>query len=136
MGKTSAGLGRPGYTGSDLLGRYADLEAVGAKDDLELEKIMLDLARDKQPDFIIMQHGLVDDVSHAKGPYSAEAGQAVAAAAGFLQRSIKQLKDLGYGIIILADHGQHEYKREDGSTGGSHGTEIDEDCLVPLAWTK
>ena len=135
-GKTSAGLGRVGYTGSDLLGRYADFRADGAEDDLELERILLDLATSHQPDFMIMQHGLVDDMSHAKGPYSDEAGQAVAAAGSFLDRSIRQLKQLGYGIIVLADHGQHEYKREDGSTGGSHGTEFEEDCLVSLAWTK
>ncbi|MBC8497844.1 hypothetical protein H8D40_02580, partial [Candidatus Bathyarchaeota archaeon] len=32
-----------------------------------------------------------------------------------------------------ADHGQHT-TNEDGSTGGTHGTDADEDVYVPFIW--
>ncbi|HOJ12769.1 MAG TPA: alkaline phosphatase family protein [Clostridiales bacterium] len=82
-----------------------------------------------------MQYGLVDDVSHAFGPYSRQAGDAIARSDKWLSRCIAELRKHEHGIIILADHGQHEFKRSDGTVGGTHGEDIIEDCIVPLTWT-
>jgi len=48
---------------------------------------------------------------------------------------VEHLKPAGYGIVILADHGQHDVAKpsRDGKKG-SHGTDMPEDCLVPCTW--
>ncbi len=136
-GKKSAGLGRKGYTGNELLGRYGDYSTKGcATNDDEVETIFMKIVKDKMPEFIIVQYGLVDDISHAFGPYSRQAGEAIAKSDGWLSRCITELRKHEYGIIILADHGQHEFKKADGTVGGTHGEDISEDCIVPLTWTK
>jgi len=48
-----------------------------------------------------------------------------------LNRLVEGLAELDYGIIILSDHGQH-----DGDGRGTHGTDCDEDSLVPCTWTR
>ena len=50
-------------------------------------------------------------------------------------RLVERLGPLGYGVIILADHGQHDIEPgESGPLRGNHGTESAEDCLVPCTW--
>ena len=54
-----------------------------------------------------------------------------------LLRLVEQLGPLGYGVIILADHGQHDAEPvETVSLKGTHGTESPEDCLVRCTWAK
>ena len=50
-----------------------------------------------------------------------------------LRRLVTGLKPLGYAVIILADHGQHDVPGD--GKNGSHGTDSPEDCLVPCTWT-
>lgn len=136
-GRTSAGLGRKGWTGNDLLGRFADFSADGqAETDAEVEPILSRILVEKRPDFVIAQFGLTDETFHAHGPYSPEAGEAVVAADAWLARWTPSLTRHAYGVLILADHGQHESADEAGGRRGSHGTDSDEDCLAPLTWTR
>jgi len=49
-----------------------------------------------------------------------------------LERMVVTLGEFGYGVIVLSDHGQHESGNPDKM--GTHGTDSDEDCLVPCTW--
>jgi len=134
--KTSAGLGRNGWTGNELLGRFADFSAEGrGENDREVEHILTNIVEEHLPDFLIVQFGLTDETFHAHGPFSEEAGHAVAEADAWLARCVPALTERGYGILVLADHGQHEVEDDEGNPRGTHGSDSDEDCLVPLTWT-
>lgn len=53
-----------------------------------------------------------------------------------LQTLVEHLKPMGYGAIILSDHGQHDVTDPSmGKLKGSHGTDRPEDCRVPCTWT-
>ncbi|HHV96955.1 MAG TPA: PglZ domain-containing protein [Clostridiaceae bacterium] len=136
-GMKSAGLGRKDYTGNELLGRYADYSAEGkAESDEEVEKIFIDYLKTKKPEFIIIQYGETDDFFHKYGPYSNEAKEAVIKADLWLSRCIENLRSEGYGIMILADHGQHNNENKNSPLLGAHGRDIDEDLIVPFTWTR
>ena len=133
-GKSGAGCGRPGYTGSDLLGRIAQIDGTAAlPDDAAVEEAVMRIARDLTPEFIIAQIGGTDDHFHRFGPYSERVVPKLCETDGRLQRMVEQLQSLGYGVIILSDHGQHETGAPP-DRGGSHGTDSEEDCLVPCTW--
>jgi bisphosphoglycerate-independent phosphoglycerate mutase (AlkP superfamily) len=53
-----------------------------------------------------------------------------------LKRLVGHLKPLGYAILILSDHGQHDVAGTGNEAKkGSHGTDTPEDRLVPCTWT-
>lgn len=132
-GLSAAGCGRPGYTGGELLARCAQHKGVArVPDDAGTEEVTLRIARESLPEFIITQIGGTDDHFHRFGPASDSARPKVQETDQRLQRLCGELGALGYAIIILADHGQHE--TGDPSHMGSHGTDSDEDCLVPCTW--
>jgi predicted AlkP superfamily pyrophosphatase or phosphodiesterase len=136
-GRKSAGLGRAGYTGDGLLGRHAELSAQDmAETDKDVEDIFVDMVAHELPDFAIVQLGGTDDVFHGYGPYSAEAGDALAEADAWVRRCTDMLLTEGYGVLILADHGQSPVDGAEGELRGSHGTGSDADSLVPLTWTR
>ncbi len=127
----SAGVGLHGYTGSELLGRFADIrgDAGNGTDDDVADKI-LEIADNDQPEFIIAQLGRVDDVFHQYGPSSPSVIPMLQASDERLRRLVAHLQPLGYAILILADHGQHDMVEG----GGNHGTDSPEDCLTPCTW--
>ena len=135
-GGESAAVGFEGYTGSSLLARYADIDGTTERgcDDLIADKV-ISLARHDSPEFIIAQLGRVDDVFHEYGPSSPEVVPMLRDTDARLRRMARTLGLLGYGIIILADHGQHDIV-DDPSTAmrGGHGQDRDEDRLVPCTW--
>ncbi len=132
-GMRGAGCGRPGYTGSDLLGRVAQIDGTAAlADDAAVEEIVLRIARDQAPEFMIAQIGGTDDHFHRFGPRSPRMIPKLREADGHVQRMAEALAELGYAIIVLSDHGQHE--SGDSEKRGTHGTDCDEDCLVPCTW--
>lgn len=134
-GKVSAGLGRKNWTGDELLGRFADISANGrAEDDFQLEAFLLETITGKRPDYLITQFGLTDEMFHVYGPYAPEVETAVTHADEYLRRVTPILRAEGYGVIILADHGQHTIVAEEGGRRGTHGSDSDEDRLVPLTW--
>jgi predicted AlkP superfamily pyrophosphatase or phosphodiesterase len=129
-GKTSAGVGQKGYTGSELLGRCADHHGCAdSRTDDEVADITMELARSERPDFVICQLGSTDDAFHRHGPSSRQVVPVLAETDARLGRMLDVLSKCGYAVIVLADHGQH-----DTPTGGTHGTESDDDSIVPCTW--
>ena len=129
-------MGLEGYTGSQLLGRFTDIvgNAADGSDDAVAEKV-IEIADRDEPDFLIAQLGRVDDVFHQHGPSSPLVVPMLRETDERLKRLAGRLKPLGYGIIILADHGQHDVTdSSEGELGGTHGTDMSEDCLVPCTW--
>jgi hypothetical protein len=136
-GGQSAGVGLSGYTGSELLGRHADIwgDAGDGSDDDVVDKV-IKIAEAYRPAFLIAQLGRVDDVFHQHGPSSADVVPMLRETDARLKRLVEHLKPLRYGVIILADHGQHDViDPAPGEFRGSHGTDRAEDRLVPCTWT-
>jgi predicted AlkP superfamily pyrophosphatase or phosphodiesterase len=77
----------------------------------------------------------VDDAGHAHGPLSREGHDAALRADLNLRRMLGSARHVGYSVIVLADHGQHTVMK-DGRIQGTHGTDIPEDVVVPLAWAN
>ncbi|NLS75912.1 MAG: hypothetical protein GXY76_01490 [Chloroflexi bacterium] len=132
----SAGVGINGYTGSELLGRFADIwgNAGDGSDDDVADKV-IEIAENHGPQFVIAQLGRVDDILHIYGPSSPSIVPMLQGTDRRLSRLSERLKPLGYAIVILSDHGQHDIvDPATGATKGTHGSEMDEDCLVPCTW--
>lgn len=135
-GGTSAGVGFDGYTGSELLGRFADIRGnvPHGSDDAIAERVIA-IARERSPQFIIAQLGRVDDVFHEHGPSSPEVAPMLRETDAYIRRIVEKIQPLGYGVIILSDHGQHDVIDPlPEQHKGNHGGESDEDCLVPCTW--
>lgn len=132
-GRIGAGCGRAGYTGSDLLARCAHINGTAElRDDAATEEVTLRIAREQAPAFIITQIGGTDDHFHRFGPRGAGARPKVCEMDQRLARMCTALGGMGCAVIILADHGQHD--TGDPAHMGGHGTDADEDCLVPCTW--
>lgn len=132
----SAGVGLNGYTGSELLARYADIgvNAGDGPDDFVVEKVIEIIDRDR-PKFIIAQMGNVDKIFHRYGPSSPSVVPMLKGTDARLELMVNHLKPAGYGILILSDHGQHDViDPPEGEYKGNHGTDSPEDCLVPCTW--
>lgn len=133
----SAGVGLDGYTGSKLLGRFADIcgNAGDGADDAVADKV-IEIADSNGPEFLIAQLGRIDDVFHHYGPSSPAVIPMLKETDARLMRLVEHLKPLGYGVVILSDHGQHDAMTESSIEGhkGAHGTDRPEDCLVPCTW--
>jgi predicted AlkP superfamily pyrophosphatase or phosphodiesterase len=135
-GRRSAGVGFEGYTGGKLLARFADIDGTTERgeDDLIVDKV-IEIADAHAPTFLIAQLGRVDDIFHKYGPSSPEVVPMLRATDVRLQRAVEHLIPLGYGVIILADHGQHDIVNDPSTPHkGGHGSDSDIDCLVPCTW--
>jgi len=135
-GGKSAGIGIHDYTGSALLGRFADICGnVGDGSDDDIADKIIEISSNGAPEFMIAQLGRVDDVFHEHGPSSPKVVPMLRETDVRLKRLVDHLKPLGYGVIILSDHGQHDVLDAlPGEHKGNHGTDSDEDCLVPCTW--
>jgi len=132
-GEEGAGCGRPGYTGSELLARVAQINGTAAlRDDAATEEIVLRIATENRPRFIIAQIGGTDDHFHRFGATSPRMIPKLQETDCRLERMAARLTALGYSLLILSDHGQHDTGNPE--KAGTHGTEMDEDCLVPCTW--
>ena len=132
----SAGVGLNGYTGCELLGRCADIlgNAGNVSDDAVADTV-IEITASARPEFLIAQFGKVDDVFHQHGPSNPLVVPMLKETDTRLVRLVEHLKPLGYGIVILADHGQHDVTEfADEGILGIHGTDSPEDCLVPCTW--
>ena len=137
-GGRSAGVGLAGYTGSKLLGRFADIcgNAGDGSDDAVADKVA-EIADQDGPEFLIAQLGRVDDTFHRYGPSSPSVVPMLKETDARLERLVEHLVPLGYGILILSDHGQHDLDaREPTDKRGGHGQDRPEDRLVPCTWTS
>ena len=134
-GGKSAGIGLEGYTGSELLGRFADIWGnCGRGTDDDIADTILEIADGAQPEFVIAQLGKVDDVFHQHGPSSASVVPMLQATDRRLKLLAEGLGRLGYGLLVLADHGHHDVDEPSLGLKGTHGTDCPEDCLVPCTW--
>lgn len=140
-GGKSAGVGFEGYTGSALLARFADIDGTTQRgSDTYIVDKVTSIAAQHQPQFIIAQLGKVDDVFHQYGPSSPEVVPMLRETNDNLKHLVDTLVPLGYGVLILADHGQHDIGdgtiADDPTTHmkGGHGSDSDTDCQVPLTW--
>ncbi|MFW5867793.1 MAG: alkaline phosphatase family protein [Armatimonadota bacterium] len=132
-GQAGAGCGRPGYTGGELLGRVAQIDGTAAlSDDAAVEEAVLRIAHEEGPVFIIAQIGGTDDHFHRFGPGSPRMVPKLRETDCRLERMVSELTEGGYAVMILSDHGQHDTGNPE--YGGTHGTESDEDRLVPCTW--
>jgi hypothetical protein len=135
-GGTSAAVGFEGYTGSKLLARYADIDGTTERgsDDHIVAKV-IEIVDEAAPTFLIVQLGRVDDVFHQYGPSSPKVVPMLRETDRRLRELVSYLKPLSYGVIILADHGQHDIVDDPSTTlKGGHGSDRDEDRQVPCTW--
>lgn len=132
-GLEGAGCGRATYTGGQLLARVAQIDGTAAvSDDAGVEEAVLRIADESRPAFIIAQIGGTDDHFHRFGPSSKRMIPKLREMDNRLERMVAELRALGYSGMIVADHGQHDSGNPE--KGGTHGTDMDEDRLVPLTW--
>ncbi|UCH33231.1 MAG: alkaline phosphatase family protein, partial [Armatimonadota bacterium] len=136
-GRTSLGAGQPGATGGEFLARHAELSGrVDERSDNAVTERVLSLVEAHRPCFVIAQLLETDTVFHRVGPSSPEAETVVRATDQRLRQLVAALTAHDYGVIVLADHGQHDVPdAAEGEHRGTHGTESDEDSLVPCTWT-
>ncbi len=138
-GAASAGVGFDGYTGGELLARFADIsgKAGTGSDDLIVDKT-IEIIDARSPRFIIVQVGRTDDYFHQFGPSSPLAAPMLADTDRRLKTMVTHLSAAGYGTLICADHGQHDAvdPETNAPKGGSHGSDSDADCQVPCVWTR
>jgi predicted AlkP superfamily pyrophosphatase or phosphodiesterase len=137
-GGQSAGIGIKGYTGCQLLARNSDLGGcVEEHADAAVADKIMELAQASRPRFLIAQLGCVDDVFHAYGPSSPEVRPMLRETDAILRRLAAALTALGYAMLVLSDHGQHDIPDPTpGGKRGGHGSDSDLDCVVPCTWTR
>jgi predicted AlkP superfamily pyrophosphatase or phosphodiesterase len=117
-----------------LISPHADEPGIAESNtDDEVKDIALEMLG-RGVDLLWVQLLDVDDAGHAHGPLSSQGVEAVHRADGNLREIAVEARRNGYGLIVLADHGQHTVVREGGREGGTHGTSMDEDIYVPFVW--
>jgi predicted AlkP superfamily pyrophosphatase or phosphodiesterase len=137
-GRTSGVAGGAGCSATMVLGRWSDVtRRVGSdgeeRDGLILTASLRILAEDR-PDLFFTQFVALDSASHRYGPFSS---QAVAAAETLDARFgllLSAACGKGYGVLALADHGQHPVLQADGKTKGWHDDTTEESMIIPLVW--
>jgi predicted AlkP superfamily pyrophosphatase or phosphodiesterase len=77
----------------------------------------------------------VDDAGHAHGPLSRDSRDAASRADSNLRKILGSARRGGYSAVVLADHGQHTIEKN-GAVQGTHGTDMPQDKVVPLAWAN
>ncbi len=116
----------------DLISRWAQIvQKAPRRDDQRVVELFIEIINTKTPDFIITQLVDTDDVFHQCKPSSPEVVPVLRETDKRLKRLVEALTARDYGVMILADHGQH-----DGETNGTHGSDCDADSLVPCTWVK
>ncbi len=114
-------LARPGslYISSFRSGRVDDYEKTK---DYTYEKVLEHLTSPDASDFTFWYIGWTDEAGHANGWMSDEYMRAVRETMAKIESLISKLPE-DFNVIFTADHGGHDR---------CHGTELDEDMLVPM----
>lgn len=133
-GRTSATAARALSSLGILISPFADLPGI-AETNLDEDVCGLAVgAIEEGANLVWVQLLDVDEVGHSHGPFSLESIAACHGADTHLKYITRSAYQEGYGLIVLADHGQHPMVRENGSKVGTHGTLADEDVYVPFTW--
>jgi predicted AlkP superfamily pyrophosphatase or phosphodiesterase len=134
-GKTSATAARALSSLGILISPHADHPGIAASNlDEEVKEIALGHLR-RGINLLWVQLLDVDEAGHVHGPFSPQSVEACHRDDGHLREIAEAAYEEGYGLIVLADHGQHTVEAEDGGRRGTHGTEMLEDIYVPLIWS-
>ena len=135
-GRSSATAARDLSSLGILISPFADRPGIAESNlDEEVCSIAVDRLREGV-DLLWVQLLDVDDAGHMYGPLSPQGVAAAGRDDGHLRRIAAEAYRGGYGLMVLADHGQHTITRDDGTHGGWHGTEAEEDVRVPFVWCK
>jgi predicted AlkP superfamily pyrophosphatase or phosphodiesterase len=133
-GGSSATAARAKSSLGILISPHADEPGIAESNtDEEVTRIAIDALR-RGVDLLWVQLLDVDDAGHAYGPHSSQSVAAVKGADARLREVALGAREGGYGLIVLADHGQHTAVDDGGKVYGTHGTEADDDVYVPLVW--
>jgi len=89
-----------------------------------------------QPDLFFTQFVALDSASHKYGPFSAEAISVAAALDRRFAQLLAVLREKRYGVMALADHGQHTVEPPIDGKRGWHDDTTEESMLVPLVWAS
>jgi len=139
-GGFSLGAGQPTYTGGEFLARYSDLPGrVPRPGDAAVEELLMETVPARLPRYLIVQFGDTDTCFHQVGPTSPEAEAVVREADARVQRVATMLLGHDYGVIVLADHGQHDVPlpgAKDRVHGGHDGSGGEQDFLVACTWAR
>jgi len=133
---TSATAARAKSSLAILISPHADEPGIAESNtDDEVKKLAME-ALERKVDLLWIQLLDVDDAGHGHGPLSSQGAAAVHMADGHLREIAVEARRNGYGLVVLADHGQHTVVREGGREEGTHGTPMDEDVYVPFVWAN
>ena len=133
-GATSATAARALSSLGILISPFADHPGIAESNtDEEVTALALE-ALGKGVSLLWVQLLDVDNAGHAHGPLSPLGIAAAERADRHLREIAVKAYEEDYGVLVLADHGQHTVLNEDGSEGGTHGTYSDDDVYVPLVW--
>jgi predicted AlkP superfamily pyrophosphatase or phosphodiesterase len=134
-GMASATAARAQSSLGILISPHADRPGIAESNtDDEVTRIALKALED-EASLLWVQLLDVDDAGHAYGPHSKEGHDAASRADSNLRKILGSAHRGGYSAIVLADHGQHTVVK-DGVVQGTHGTDVPEDLVVPLAWAN
>jgi predicted AlkP superfamily pyrophosphatase or phosphodiesterase len=118
-----------------LISPHADRPGIAASNtDDEVTGIAL-RAMEGEANLLWVQLLDVDDAGHAHGPLSRDSRDAASRADSNLRKILGAAHRGGYSALVLADHGQHTIEKN-GAVQGTHGTDIPQDTVVPLAWAN
>jgi len=133
-GRMSCVCARENSTLNLLLSSKADERAISRRNkDTEIVLEAEAMFERCIPDFCWVQLLDMDDAQHKFGVINPSAGKALAKLDENLKHLCEILQELEYGIIICADHGQHDGKD---NTGGIHDGTSSEDVEIPLTWME
>jgi len=138
-GRTSGVAGGAACSAARVLGRWSDVTRRLAgndeeRDDLILAASLRILAEDR-PDLFFTQFVALDSASHKHGPFTPQAAEAAGALDGRFGRLLAGLREGGYGILALADLGQHPIDPPRSGKRGWHDGTVEDDMVVPLVWS-
>lgn len=138
QGRTSGVAGGALCSAARVLGRWSDVtRRVGSEgeemDDLILVAALRILEEDR-PDLLLTQFVALDSAGHKHGPFGPESAQAAAALDRRFGHLLAALRKRGYGVLALADHGQHPVDPPVDGCRGWHDDTTEETMLVPMLW--
>lgn len=133
-GRISATAARAVSSLGILISPFADSPGLAESNTDEEVCALAVEALEERVDLLWVQLLDVDDAGHLHGPLSIESVAAAHSDDGHLREIAEKAYREGYGLMVLADHGQHMVVRGDGGIGGTHGTDAADDIYVPFVW--